>query len=195
MTKEYEYLKIRLSSISATFENLIPNDPLEQANEDKQNIIKSYILLCHAEFEKYFEDIALEIIKKAKDKYDTNLETSLPLLHLALMLKKDFVNENATERLNKLYSNYHTLIVNNHGIKKSNINDMFAPLGMPISDMTDTYVEALEIFGKKRGQIAHNGKEALTTIYNFFDEKTAIEKLFDDTLYEIDEKAEKLIKL
>ena len=150
MTKEYEYLKERLSSVSSTFDDLIPKDPLEQASSDKQDIIKSYILLCHAEFEKYFEDIACGIIKKAKENYDFHNETSLPLLHLALMLKKEFINEDASERLNKLYSNYRALIAKNHGIKKANIDEMFAPLGMPISSMTVTYVESLESFGKKR---------------------------------------------
>ena len=109
------------------------------------------------------------------------------------MLKKEFTSEDATERLNKLYSNYRALIVKNHGIKKANIDEMFAPLGMPISKMSETYVESLESFGKKRGQIAHNGHEALTTTYNFSNEKSTIEILLKDTFEEIDEKVEKLI--
>ena len=193
MTKEYEYLKTRLSSISSTFRAILPLDPLEQASDDKQDIIKSYILLCHAEFEKYFEDIACGIIKKAKEKYDSSKETSLPLLHLALMIKKEFATEDASTRLDKLYSNYRALLDKNHGIKKVNIDEMFAPLGMPISEMTDTYVDTLESFGKKRGQIAHNGREALTTTYNFSDEESTINRLLTETLSEIDEKAEKLI--
>ena len=193
MTKEYEYLKTRLSSISSTFRAVLPPDPLEQASDDKQDIIKSYILLCHAEFEKYFEDIACGIIKKAKEKYDSSKETSLPLLHLALMLKKEFTTEDASTRLDKLYSNYRALLDKNHGIKKANIDEMFAPLGIPISEMTDTYVDTLESFGKKRGQIAHNGREALTTTYNFSDEESTINRLLTETLSEIDEKAEKLI--
>ena len=193
MTKEYEYLNLRIASVSSTFEALVSDDPLEQSSNDQQDIIKSYILLCHAEFEKYFEDIACEIIKKAKEKYDLNNETSVPLLHLALMLRKDFINEDATTRLDKLYSNYRALVEKNHGIKKTNIDEMFAPLGMPISGMSITYVESLDSFGKKRGQIAHNGREALTTIYNFFNEKASIERLLKETLTEIDEKAGKLI--
>lgn len=193
MTNEYQHLQRRLSSISSTFEGLMPDDPLEEVSEDKQNIIKSYILLCHAEFEKYFEDIAWGIIKKAKEDYDLKNETSEPLLHLALMLKKDFVNEDAKSRLDKLFSNYRALLEKNHGIKKANIDEMFAPLGMPISSMPDTYLEALENFGKKRGQIAHNVKEALTTTYNFSIEKTAINALLNDTLSEIDKKVERLI--
>lgn len=193
MTNEYQHLQRRLLSISSTFEVLMPDDPLDEALEDKQNIIKSYILLCHAEFEKYFEDIALGIIKKAKEQYDSRNETSEPLLHLALMLKKDFTNEDANARLNKLFSNYRALLDKNHGIKKANIDEMFAPLGMPTSGMSDTYLESLESFGKKRGQIAHNVKEALTTTYSFSIEKTAINALLNDTLSEIDEKAERLI--
>ncbi len=194
MTKEYEYLQSRLSSISISFDSLIPKDPLEQADEKAQNIIKSYILLCHAEFEKYFEDIAWNIIKKAKDEFDANQQTSIPLLHLSLMLKKDFNNnETANERLDKLFSNFRALIEGNHGIKKTNINDMFAPLGIPISIMSDTYVESLEAFGKKRGQIAHNVKESIITIYNFSDEKAMINRLFTETLEEVDKRAEKFI--
>lgn len=193
MTNEYQHLQRRLQSISSTFEVLMPDDPLDEALEDKQNIIKSYILLCHAEFEKYFEDIALGIIKKAKEQYDSNNITSEPLLHLALMLKKDFTNEDAKARLDKLFSNYRALLDKNHGIKKANIDEMFAPLGMPISGMSDTYLEALENFGKKRGQIAHNVKEALTTTYSFSNEKAAINALLNDTLNEIDGKAERLL--
>lgn len=193
MTNEYQHLQRRLQSISSTFEVLMPDDPLDETLEDKQNIIKSYILLCHAEFEQYFEDIALGIIKKAKEQYDSNNETSEPLLHLALMLKKDFTNEDAKARLDKLFSNYRALLDKNHGIKKANIDEMFAPLGMPTSSMSDTYLEALESFGKKRGQIAHNVKAALSITYSFSIEKTAINALLNDTLSEIDEKAERLL--
>lgn len=194
MTKEYEYLRSRLSSISISFDSLIPKDPLEQADENAQNIIKSYILLCHAEFEKYFEDIAISIITQAKNRFDANKQTSIPLLHLSLMLKKDFNNkETAEERLDKLFSNFRALIDGNHGIKKTNIDNMFAPLGIPIASMSDIYVESLEAFGKKRGQIAHNVKEAIKTTYNYSDEKKVIDTLFEETLIEIDGKAESLI--
>lgn len=194
MTKEYEYLKSRLSSISSSFDSLIPKDPLEQTDEKAQNIIKSYILLCHAEFEKYFEDVAWDIIKKAKDEFDTKQQTSLPLLNLSLMLKKEFNNnETANERLDKLFSNFRALIEGNHGIRKANINDMFAPLGIPINIMSDTYIESLESFGKKRGQIAHNVKESIITTYNFSDEKAMINRLLNETLEEIDKRAENFI--
>lgn len=192
MTKEYEYLKSRLVSISSTFEALMPSNPLEQSDEKIQDIIKSYILLCHAEFEKYFEDVAWNIMQQAKSKYDAKQQTSIPLLHLSLMLKKDFASKEivANERLDKLFSNYKALIEGNHGIRKNNIDDMFAPLGIPIRNMADTYVESLESFGKKRGQIAHNVQESISTVYNFSDEKASINRLLNETIEEIDKKAE-----
>ena len=73
---------------------------------------------------------------------------------------------------------------------KTNIDDMFAPLGIPIGNMADTYVESLESFGKKRGQIAHNVQESISTVYNFSDEKASINRLLNETIEEIDKKAE-----
>lgn len=194
MTKEYNYLESRLDSIAKTFNDLVPTDPLEQANDNIQNIIKSYILLCHAEFEKYFEDIAWSVIKNAKENYDKNKQANLPLLHLVLMMKKEFKNNEAAEdRLNKLFSNYRALIEGNHGIRKANINGLYAPIGIPISILSDTYLDLLEIFAKKRGKIAHNVKESLLTTYNYKQEKEQIDTLLSETLQEIDKKAEVLL--
>lgn len=191
MTPQYQYLHDRLLSIASTFDKLINVDPLAQVNESDQNLIKSYILLCHAEFEKYFEDIALAVIEDAKTKYDASGETSVALLNLALILKKEFNNnETSEDRLNKLYSNYHALIEGNHGIRKNNINELLAPIGLPVNKLSETYVAALENFGKKRGQIAHNVKEAIVSAYNYKNEKDVIARLEEETLFEIDTKVE-----
>lgn len=148
MTKEYLYLKQRLIDIKQTFDKIINPDPTMQS--ESQDIIKSYILLCHAEFEKYFEDIAINVIETAKNNYDKVGEIGLPLLSLTLMLKKDFKNESSKERLEKLFSNYHALIDGNHGIKSKDIEEIMAPIGLDITLLSDIYIEMLNNFGKKR---------------------------------------------
>lgn len=191
MTKQYQYLHDRLISIKSTFDKVISADPLAQDNEYDQNLIKSYILLSHAEFEKYFEDIALAVIENAKAKYDESGETSIALLNLVLILKKEFSNnEDASFRLNKLYSNYRALIESNHGIRKTNINELLAPIGLPITKLSETYIASLDNFGKKRGQIAHNVREALILTYSYKNEKDEIARLENDTLSEVDKKVE-----
>ncbi len=191
MTKEYEYLESRIQSITKTFEEVLPSDQLNQTDDKYQNLIKSYILLCHAEYEKYFEDLCLTIISNAKAKFDASGETSAPLLCLSLMMKKEFKNnESARERLNNLYSNYHTLIKANHGIKKSNIEEMLNPVSLIVESLSDVYLGSMDTFGKKRGEIAHNDSNALKTLYNFQVEKSKILDILNDTLEQIDNKAE-----
>lgn len=191
MTDNYIYLKNRIESIADTFNALIPNDPLEQAGDEQQNLIKSYILLCHAEFEKYFEDLCLEIIRAAKTTFDTSNKTTIPLLCLSLMMKKDFNKESsAKERLNKLYSNYHALIKNNNGIKKNDIINMLNPICLFVEEIPDLYLEKLDRFGKKRGDIAHNSQSSMQYRYNFRSEIADITIILDETLEQIDKRLE-----
>lgn len=190
MTKEYNYLESRIKSITKSFEEVIPSDQLIQTDDKFQNIIKSYILLCHAEFEKYFEDVCLKIIRNAKEKFDKSGETSTPLLCLCLMMRKEFKNEPSRERLDNLYSNYHALIQANHGIKKANIKEMLNPVSLISEDLSELYLESMEAFGKKRGEIAHNASNALKSLYNFQIEKNEIHNILSMTLEQIDNKAE-----
>lgn len=194
MTKEYGYLVRQIQSITKAFEEVVSCEPLNQTDDKNQVLIKSYILLCHAEFEKYFEDVCLEIIRSAKEKFDKTGETSTPLLCLSLMMKKEFNNESQIERLNHLYSNYHTLINANHGIKKSNIKEMLNPVSLVYDNVSELYLEKMETFGKKRGEIAHNSKNALKISYNFILEKQIIQDMLKDTLNEIDSKLETYLK-
>lgn len=190
MTKEYGYLSSQIKSITKTFEEVISPDPLDQTDDKNQNLIKSYILLCHAGFEKYFEDVCLAIIRNAKEKFDKTGETSTPLLCLSLMMRKEFKNESLEERLRRLYSNYNALIQANHGIKKSNIKEMLEPVSLIYESLSELYLENMETFGKKRGEIAHNSIKSLTVSYNFKLENQKIQDILKDTLNELDCKLE-----
>lgn len=190
MTDNYKYLKNRIESITDTFNALIPNDPLEQEGDEHQNLIKSYILLCHAEFEKYFEDLCLEVIKTAKSTFDSSNKTTIPLLCLSLMMKKEFNKESAKERLDKLYSNYHALIKDNNGIKKNDIIIMLNPICLFVEEISDLYLEKLDCFGKKRGDIAHNSQSSMQYRYNFRSEIADITIILDETLEQIDKRLE-----
>lgn len=211
MTKEFQHLENRIKEINLTFDTLLSSvDPLDQGVPKYQDIIKSYILLCHAEFEQYFEDVSKSVITQSMELYNTKQEIAKPLLYLVLMSDKSFSKDSEKSsnedkpinysnivlpenRLKKIYSNYHSLLSQNHGIKKDNLFKMLTPIGVDILSLPETYIDQMESFGKKRGAIAHNGVQAISTNYNYSNEQKQIKILLDDTLKSVDSVLEHII--
>ncbi len=188
MTKEFKLLRKRIIEIISNFSNLIEKYPKE-INNKNQDLIKSFILLCHAEVENYFESVCIKIISKSKAMYDDKKIVTKPLLSLSVMSDKTFEEKDknfstSQQRLDKLYSNYFATIKNNNGIKEDNLKKFLPHIGIDMESVDDVLLSQLTAYGEKRGQTAHTTKR---TIRRFKDEITSINSLVDG-LEDLDKK-------
>lgn len=171
MTNEYLELLHRIEEISSNFSSLLDNDPTMQSDRKSQDIIRGYIMLCHAEFEKYFESIVRVAINKVKVVVNNNAT---------------IFNENNTITLNNLLITIVEKIEANNGIKIDNLKKIFAPVGFDTAQIDDVYISKISEFAKKRGEIAHNGRPLLCSLLSFSQEKNNINWLVKETENEID---------
>jgi hypothetical protein len=149
----YKTLESRITQID---DHLLPAVKPDLSYTDKdQDLIRSFCLLCHAEFEAYLEDITLEIATLAIEKWKKKKEEITPIIfHLAY----SFRNEAGKKReppysmVILSYEDLKSKVKKNNGIKEENITNFFRPLGFSVDSTLQT---TLTDYGITRGQIAH----------------------------------------
>lgn len=171
MTTYFIQLDKRIREIGVNLQSLLPPDPLTHNDSKSQDIIKAYILLCHAEFEQYFESIVQSGL--------TMIESQIDSISLYNTKQKDALHYSCNSSK--------SIIENNNGIKWSNIKKMFPIIGFDISAIDDIYTTKLNEFGNKRGLVAHNGSTGISTCLSFSDEKGKVEWLVNETKILIDD--------
>ena len=137
--------------------------------------VKSYILLSHAAIEQYLEDLSFDVALNARNLFVKNGYITKCLIGLISSGILDEVSDgkgkkkisgNVFRNLDQFssiaYSKYLEVIEGNHGIKKSNLMDLFLPLGVNPEIVDISTVAILESFGQKRGDIAHKAKISKT---------------------------------
>lgn len=151
--------------------------------------IRSLILLSHAVFEQYFEDLAAEVAKKSLDFLSDESILTLPAFSLISAHKNKFheiidVSVSDIVFLHSLLavgvsalSAHEKVIEENHGIKASNQDKIFNPIGLDTRKLTLRAL--LDSYGSKRGSVAHTA--GIKTIHTRGD----IERDIDTILKEI----------
>ena len=142
--------------------NLLPAIRMNGNYTKKESdLIRSYVLLVHAEIEAYFEDIATEKAKKSLDDWKTSRKKSNCLLSIIAFIGDELNWKNKPNihelnaRVNRVVSHYIISLNNNHGIKESNIFDILLPLGIEINQIDPTWLTTMDSFGSFRGKLAH----------------------------------------
>lgn len=99
MTKVYEKLKQGIEQIEDGLGiNQLDDEEVFNNIEKYQMTAKAYVLLVHAELEKYFEILAIMIARDSFFEFDTNKKPTLPLLSLTstnLYIIKDQNNKDS----------------------------------------------------------------------------------------------------
>ena len=169
MTRSFEVLKNRIFEIEEAIGSLLPIDPTLQSEAKCQDLIKSLVLLCHAEFEEYFEQIAKGSITAIQSELE-NLE----------------IKESHLLSIGKQYESMTKLIDANNGIKLDNLKKFLPLTGFDLSSLDDTYIDRLNSFAKKRGRIAHRGQTGIVLLLSYTAEKSEIDLLVTETENSID---------
>jgi len=168
---------------------LPPSSTTGNYSKIQQDLIRSYVLLVHAEIEAYFEDIAREKVRKALSRWMTNRKRSSCLKavlaysgnELSYESVRKVDSNNISFRLNKAVSHFIALIQKNHGIKEANLLSILIPLGIELRDIDPVWLTTMEAFGNLRGAIAHNS----TSVHILIDRNTEVRRINTQILPEI----------
>lgn len=145
--------------------NLLP--PVKLAGnytKKESDLIRSYVLLTHAEIESYFEDIALAKAQKSLNDWKVSRKRSHCLLAMMsftsveLNWEKEKVEKKVKfdYRVNRTFVHFKEKLKNNHGIKSNNVLDILLPIGIEEHELDTAWLTIMDEFGKKRGLIAHS---------------------------------------
>jgi hypothetical protein len=170
--------------------NLLP-PPSTTGNYTKiqQDLIRSFVLLVHAEIEAYFEDVAKEKVRKALSSWTANRKKSSCLKavlaysgnELSYETAKKVDSNNIAFRLNKAVNHFVSLIQKNHGVKENNLLSILIPLGIELSEIDPVWLSTMDAFGSLRGTIAHNS----TSVHTLIDRNTEVQRINTQILPEV----------
>jgi hypothetical protein len=145
---------------------LLPKEkPLGDYTMKEIYLINCYVFLIHAEIESYIEDFARSKIKVAWENWEKKRKPSICIEAVLSFLpvnnesfeKKERDNKHSLElRINKSVTRYYKVLSDNNGIKRQNLLDILLPLGVEIKQLDETWLNVMDEFGQKRGEIAHN---------------------------------------
>lgn len=163
----YRYLCQRERKLASA---LLPRVPSPTGNYKPSTYerVSGYVVLMHAEFETYLEEIAKAIVIQAKHRWDTEGSTSKVLLALIAYYadtshnipertNDQNVRYDVNKRIDDAFASYNKYIrAQNNGIKEKNVLTLFLPLGIAIDNINNALLIALDSFGERRGYIAHH---------------------------------------
>lgn len=158
------------------FRKIISRNPHGSNDTDLHCLkVKSYILLTHAAFEEYLEEVAREILLKSVESFLTTRSHNACincLVAFEVVAQFDEVSgrkairKEVVSRLNDFVviasKNHLKEIGNNHGIKRKDQNKIFIPVGLEPEEIDLPTANALDSYGEKRGRFAHLAKIQVT---------------------------------
>lgn len=156
-TKQFKELKRRIDYLIS--HSLPASNPSGHYTQKQKDEIRSFLLLSHAEFEYYFEDIGKQTAKQALDKWlaDHNFKSKV-LMYLAAFIE-DTVQikkaDTAEEKIKAIVGQYFVTLKNNNGIKEDSILKILCPIGIEQNQIDNTWLNTITSFGSNRGEIAH----------------------------------------
>lgn len=178
-TREYKYLKRRIEQLKKHFNFVQSINGITKLQSDR---LKGLRLLCHAEFEDYFESVAIQLLEKAEEKWNRQHIANYNFASLLVHHEKIEKMHDVETKVNKIIIDYRQLIRENHGIKEHNIKKMYEPLGYNISDFDSIFLATLSSYGELRGEIAHSSVKHTQQSFDKNDEYDKIDKILEGIL-------------
>ena len=172
----YDQLKIRINQLKEHFKVETKEEGLSSRDED---LVRAFVVLSHAEFENYFEDVALFLINQANDEWKQTNKANYNLASLLAMSDKVEKNTPIQTIIGMMIGNYKKLIKDNHGIKSHNIRSMYKPIGYNIDSFDSVFISDLDTFGSFRGQIAHTSGTRTTILLDYKTESDRVDRIIN----------------
>lgn len=182
-------LKQLLSRLTFLENNILPAERVDgNYSKREQDLIRSFLLLTHAEIEAYLEDVAKTRVTKSLSDWNSSriksncIKSVISFVGNDLKFDNDVHSNNIQYRINKTVAHYMSTVVDkNHGIKEKNILKVLLPLGIEINELDQTWLSVMESFGSARGLIAHSSFNVQTSI----DRNTELNRIKNQILPEL----------
>lgn len=164
-TKKYRELCRRIREIEKHLVHSFMTKNVMDLSERELDLCRGYKILCHAEIEYYFEEVARIILEESLWCWRNEKKVTLPIVGLLGNYEKIETNDNINTKINKIANDYIIKVIKgNHGIKEDNLKKIYVNLGIDISEFDAMWVAALSSYGSSRGTIAHTSAMAQTPI-------------------------------
>lgn len=178
-SKEYKHLERRVNEIKKNFKFKQSINGITNLQADR---LRGLRLLCHAEFEDYFESIALHLLCTAERKWTQRKLANYNLSALFMWHEKIMKNDTYETKANMIIADFKKEIKGNHGIKEDNIKKLFMPLGYKIDEFDATFISTLSSFGTLRGETAHTSANKTQQPLDQNTELSRIDKLLENII-------------
>jgi hypothetical protein len=194
-------LKRLVKRIDFLEQNILPKERLNgNYSKIEHDLIRSFVLLVHAEFESYVEDKVKDKVQKALQSWITTRKRSNCLKAILAFSGSEVSYDNVRKedknsiqfRINKVVAHFLNTVKKNNGIKESDLLKLLLPLGLELTDLDDTWLTVIDSFGATRGAIAHNTIGVQVTL----DRSTELDRIRNQILpglVDLDASIEKLI--
>jgi hypothetical protein len=147
-------LENRINEINNNFKI---NDKINKTELDaeEEDYVRAFCVLSHAEIENFLEDLATKLLNYSNKIW--NEQKIVNITTVALCAQYEFIDKHETTetKLGKIFRDFRSEIVNNHGIKEKNIFNMFVPLGIERTLIDSAFLATMDSFGEHRGKMAH----------------------------------------
>ncbi|WP_272007045.1 HEPN domain-containing protein [Roseovarius sp. ZX-A-9] len=161
----YGKLEIALADAASLLSGL----PMHDVGSTLQQIrLRSYILICHAAFEEYLEQLSLAVLSESLREFERDGKVRDPLLCACAYYKLPLLGAAGGDRcsgdaLNALLHDLfkksieeHSMALDGvHGIKTKDQDSILMPVGLNLFSHDRLLSQALNSFGGKRGKYAH----------------------------------------
>lgn len=164
-TRKYRELCRRIKEIEKHLVRSFVVKNVMDLSERELDLCRGYKILCHAEIEYYFEEVARMILNESLLCWRNEKKVTLPIVGLLGNYEKIETNDNIDTKINKVANDYLVKVLKgNHGIKEENLKKIYVNLGIDTSEFDLTWIMALSSYGSSRGTIAHTSAMAQNPI-------------------------------
>lgn len=164
---KYIMLKKRIETLKNNF-NFEQKE--EGVTPEQEDLIRAFLLLCHAEIENYIEDLATDLLNNGIEKWNQDKLANYNLASLFMWYNNNIEKRDIFEKAEHIFGKFRKIIKENHGIKEQNIKKLFVPLGYSIDDFDTDFMSEINSWGTLRGEVAHKSAKQTTAQLNFEDE-------------------------
>ncbi|WP_172332545.1 HEPN domain-containing protein [Mangrovicoccus sp. HB161399] len=133
--------------------------------------VQSYILLTHAAFEEYLEEIAKRLVNESVSNFLTTKKINSCVASLVAFetvaqfseeTSRKSIRKEVVENLNTFVAiakrNYLRDVKDNHGIKIKDQKKILLSVGIDPEEVDTVTASAMDAFGEKRGGVAHTSR-------------------------------------
>lgn len=164
-TRKYRELCRRIKEIEKHLVRSFVVKNVMDLSERELDLCRGYKILCHAEIEYYFEEVARMILNEGLLCWRNEKKVTLPIVGLLGNYEKIETNDNIDTKINKVANDYLVKVLKgNHGIKEENLKKIYVNLGIDTSEFDLMWIMALSSYGSSRGTIAHTSAMAQNPI-------------------------------